>query len=166
MSARTHTTGLLDIAPLAPEEVTIKRPGREDVVLYVSGLSALAIAELLFQFPQIRKMVVEQGADALNLPALAKLVPACLGAMVAAATGNAGSVQHMEIAKNLTPGEVADILTKCMNQTINPDQLGPFVGLITGYVNQAMAQAGPELMEKLRVMGEHQLKNEAQGKAN
>lgn len=92
-------TSLLDIGPLT-ENVPIRGKTIE-----VSGLSALAMFELLRDIPELRRLMAQKAIDANQAASLITQLPAAVGGIIAAATGHLGDKDHIAAAMKLSADE-------------------------------------------------------------
>lgn len=123
---------LLDIGPLT-KIVPIRGCGIE-----VSGVSALAIFELLRDVPELRKVVAERRLDPDELMSMVSSIPLALGNIIAAATGHLGDAKHVQAALALSAGEQQELLSAIAELTF-PRGVKSFVdGLLALVPNDAL----------------------------
>jgi hypothetical protein len=125
--------GLIDIVPLV-ERVTIR--GHE---VEVRGLDLTQLGLLLWRFPEFRKLYETRRLDVEAL--LAAGAPA-VAALVAASCPDTITE---ESARNLAPGEQAEILAKILKITM-PSGVGPFVEILGTLALGNQAAAVPSVL--------------------
>lgn len=111
--------GLLDIAAIT-RKVDVR--GKEVVV---KGISARAVAKLLDQFPDLRKIVAGM-SDETTTANLSKLAPEIIIAIIAAGCGLELDEKTEAAMDNLTLGEQMDLLVPIVELTF-PRGFGPFI---------------------------------------
>lgn len=112
-------TGLMDIVPLT-KQVTV---GNQQIE--VNGISALGLAQLMTDFPELQQMM--EGKDIELTPArLIELFPEAVAGILAAGTGKPGDKQVQKHATTLPVGVQLDLLIAILDLSI-PGGLGPFV---------------------------------------
>ena len=130
---------LIDIAPLR-EQVEIR-----GTMIDVRGLSAGNIAEILYRFPEIRKMLIriDPGSDVIGQ--LISRIPELLGLLAASACGadlsSPESDPLVEAAQRLTVGEQWLILEKVIPLTF-PQGMTRFMAGVQGLLEQADVARG------------------------
>lgn len=130
---------LIDIAPLR-EQVEIR-----GTMIDVRGLSAGNIAEILYRFPEIRKMLIriDPGSDVIGQ--LISRIPELLGLLAASACGADLSKPESDpliaAAERLTVGEQWMILEKVIPLTF-PQGVNRFMAGVQGLLEQADGARG------------------------
>jgi len=101
---------LLDIAP----QFDIVHVGGID--LRVFGLSAAAIASLLFRFPELAE-IFKNGVSGLDQAVISKLGDEAIGAMIAHALRDGDNAEIEAVARSLGLGDQLAILKPCYDRT-------------------------------------------------
>lgn len=115
--------GLLD---LAPSTRTVPVGGGQVAVL---GVSALGIAAILTQFPELKK-AFSGGELKFDAESLMAYAPNAISAILAAGCGYPGNPAAITKAASLPVGEQAALLDVILELTM-PDGIGPFVEALT-----------------------------------
>jgi hypothetical protein len=125
---------LIDLAPLR-EQVDIR-----GVKIDVFGISVKNIAQILFRFPELRKMLIriDPGSDVIGQ--LISRVPELLGLLVACGCGadleNPESEKIITAASNLMVGEQWLVIEKVIPMTF-PQGVNRFMAGVQGLLEQA-----------------------------
>lgn len=117
---------LLDIAPVS-ELIPVPGKGGTKQDVEVFGVSAEGIAYLFNKFPEIRMLMT---GKTLEKDKLAKLAPAAIAAIIAAATGSPGDKKAEAVAARLPLESQMDILDATVRLTM-PGGIGPFAERLT-----------------------------------
>lgn len=113
--------GLLDIAPLT-EKVTVS--GKQ---IEVFGVSAVGIASLITEFPEIKKLMSGKEVDVSSLLAMSG---SAIAAIIAAGVGHPGEEAYQAAASRLPLEAQTDILGAIIKVTL-PNGIGPFFEKLT-----------------------------------
>ena len=111
--------GLLDIAP---SFATVQG-------ITVSGISARGVVALLHEFPALKETLAGRETKGLNGATLLDLAPDAAAAIIAAGTGNPGSVEYKKAADALPFGVQVEFLDAIVKLTF-PQGVGPFVATL------------------------------------
>lgn len=125
---------LLDVGALT-EPVDVR-----GVKVEVGGLSGATFLRLLDRFPEFRKLM-SGGAVEADISVLIKQAPDAVGAVIAAACGNAGDKAAEQKAGALSVGEQFDILTVAWGLTF-PRGVKTFIEALEGLALQVVGESG------------------------
>jgi hypothetical protein len=103
---------LIDIAKVKLPPVPIR--GAE---VEVNGLTADHIAGIMYDFPEIRKLLSTQAADKDMLSSLLARLPEAAAMLIAAGTGKPGDKETIDFARTLGVGEQYDLLEAILKAT-------------------------------------------------
>jgi hypothetical protein len=117
-------TSLMDIAPL---QRTVPVQGVE---VAVSGISALAIAQMMGRFPEVRNLLGGKSAD-ITAERLFEAVPEAVAVIIAAGCGRADDEALQAKAASLPLEVQFELVTVILELTV-PSGVGPFVQKLRG----------------------------------
>jgi len=105
----------------------------------VNGLTADHIAAIMFEMPEIRKIMSMKVADHEIVVALVARLPEAVALIIAAGTGHAGEKPHIDAARGLGIGEQYSLLEGILSATF-PQGVKSFMDGVAALVNQSGAR--------------------------
>jgi hypothetical protein len=126
---------LIDIADVS-EEIEVRGS-----LVSVTGITANGIAQLLSQFPELRK-VISGRSDDMTAEKLMEAAPEAVAAAIAAGTGAPGDKAAEAKAAGLSLGDQVNLLDAIIRLTF-PAGLGPFVEQLTRLANSVSLTQSP-----------------------
>jgi hypothetical protein len=126
---------LIDVGP-AKANVIIREQSQE-----VVGLHSRNIAEILLQFPEVRRLIVRGDPDRTIIETLMMRIPEAVDLLVASACGiDVSNKEEREAAlpkvQHFTLGEQYDIIEASLKVTF-PRGMGNFLAGVQGLIEQA-----------------------------
>jgi hypothetical protein len=128
----------VDLLPAARRTKTISVLG---VDVEVRSLKLREVAEIMWDFPEIRALMSERQVDA---EVLLRIAPRAAATIIAAATGNAGKEAEIDAIGELAPGTQLALLFAALELSM-PEGISPLleaVARVFGIANVAAAVNG------------------------